>query len=185
MNRHKITSIGKYTYKLDYINVYTWNEGTEVKIGNYCCIAEDLKILLGGNHHYDWITTYPFGQMQEDIFGECSPHSPYSNGDVTIGNDVWIGAFVTIMSGITIGDGAVIAANSHVIKDVKPYELVGGNPAKHIKYRFSQEVIDLLLMFKWWELPEEEVKKLMPYLLHKPDIDALKHFIKVYRGIIV
>jgi virginiamycin A acetyltransferase len=89
---------------------------------------------------------------------------PSTKGDVIIGNDVWIGANVTIMSGVTIGDGAVIANNSHVVKNVEPYSLVGGNPAKLIKYRFTPEQIEKLLKIKWWYWDDKKINKFTPLL---------------------
>ena len=87
-----------------------------------------------------------------------------TNGDVDIGNDVWIGEHVTIMSGVTIGDGAVIATNSHVVKNVAPYSIVGGNPAKLIKYRFTEEQIQKLLEIKWWNWNDEKINSYLPLL---------------------
>jgi virginiamycin A acetyltransferase len=90
-------------------------------------------------------------------------------GNVIIGNDVWIGANVTIMSGVTIGDGVVIANNSHVVKDVEPYSLIGGNPAKLIKYRFTPEQIEKLLKIKWWYWDDEKINTFTPLLCNNID----------------
>ena len=122
-------------------------------------------IYLGGNHRVDWITTYPFGHIHNNIFNSFNGAGyPSTKGDVIIGNDVWIAANVTIMSGIKIGDGAVIANNSHVVKDVEPYSLVGGNPARHIKYRFPSEDIIKLLEVKWWDWDEDKINNSLPLL---------------------
>ena len=83
---------------------------------------------------------------------------------VTIGNDVWIGESSTILSGIEIGDGAVIAANSNVVKNVEPYSIVGGNPTKHIKYRFTGEQITELLKIKWWDMEDSIINELLPFM---------------------
>lgn len=132
------------------ITLRQWGEGAQLKIGNFCSIASNITVLLGGNHRTDWVTTYPFGHCKN--FPDVAPVKghPKTNGNVVIGNDVWIGSGATIMSGVTIGDGAVIAANSHVVKDVAPYSIVGGNPAKHIKFRFTEEQIKSLLQIQWW-----------------------------------
>jgi acetyltransferase-like isoleucine patch superfamily enzyme len=98
------------------------------------------------------------------------PNYKITKGDVIIGNDVWISSNVTIMSGVTIGDGAVIANNSHVVKNVEPYSLVGGNPARLIKYRFTQEQIEQLLEIKWWLWDDEKISAFTP-LLCNSDID--------------
>jgi acetyltransferase-like isoleucine patch superfamily enzyme len=139
----------------------TSHPDAKLVIGNYTSIGPDVRIFLGDEHRTDVVSTYPFTKSS-------------TKGDVTIGNDVWIGYGATIMSGVTIGDGAVIAANSHVVKHVKPYEIVGGNPAKHIKFRFDIETIGLLLAIKWWNLPESEVNKLIPILTEIPDKAVLK-----------
>ena len=142
-------SIGKYTYG-QRPNIHWINENATLIIGNFCSLASNLNIYLGGNHRTDWITTYPFGHIHQNKFNMFDGYGhPGTKGNVIIGNDVWIGSNVTIMSGVTIGDGAVIANNSHVVKNVEPYTLVGGNPAKLIKYRFSKEQIEKLLKIKW------------------------------------
>jgi len=157
--------VGKYTYGKENIKIYSWGENTKIRIGKYCSIATNCHIYKGGNHRIDWITTYPFGHIHKETFKKYNGFGhPMTKGDVVIGNDVWIAANVTIMSGVTIGDGAVIANNSHVVKNVEPYSLVGGNPAKHIKYRFEKEQIDELLKIKWWEWPESKVDDASPLL---------------------
>lgn len=149
--------------------------GVNLTIGAFCSIGPKVTIFLGMNHRTDWITTFPFGEVHTDKFGHVkNTGHPSSKGDVVIGNDVWIGSGACIMSGVTIGDGAVVAANSHVVNDVKAYEIVGGNPAKHIKFRFSSEIIDALLEFKWWEKTDREIRELVPMLMSKPDIRDLK-----------
>jgi len=168
-----ITSVGKYTYGVQNINVRSWGEGYTVTIGNFCSFAENITVFTGGNHRVDRITTYPFGHIRKDVFTNFNGEGhPSSNGNVTIGNDVWIGTNVTIMSGITIGDGAVLAANSHVVKDVPPYSIVGGNPAKVIKYRFTTEQIDGLLKLKWWYWDDVKINSKLP-LICSDRIDEL------------
>ena len=151
-------SYGKWTYGQPTI-LYA-NNNAKLVIGNFCSIADRVVIYLGGNHRTDWVTTYPFGHAHPDKFNKFNGEGhPSTKGDVIIGNDVWISANVTIMSGITIGDGAVIAHNSHVVKNIEPYSLVGGNPAKLIRYRFSEEQIKNLLEIKWWNWPDEKINK--------------------------
>jgi len=153
-----------------------WNDAKLIT-GNFCSIASNVVIYLGGNHHTDWVTTYPFGHIHTDTFKHDGIGHPSTNGNVTIGNDVWIADNVTIMSGIHIGDGAVIACNSHVVKDVEPYSIVGGNPARHIKYRFTPEQITKLLEIQWWNWPEDKIQKFIPYMCNS-DIDAFLEQIK-------
>ena len=168
---------GKYSYGEPIILFES--SGAKLYVGNFCSIAENVKIFLGGNHNINWITTYPFGHINKKTFNLFNGDGhPTTKGDVIIGNDVWIGNNTTIMSGIKIGDGAVIAANSHVVKDVKPYELIGGNPAKHIKYRFTKEQIDKLLKIKWWDWTDEEINKFVP-LLCSENID---NFIQTFNN---
>lgn len=165
-------SIGRYTYGYENLSIKQWGEGASLKIGAFCSIASNVTIFLGGNHRSDWISTYPFGHIYEEELGaEKIPGHPSTNGNVNIGSDVWIGSGVTIMSGINIGDGSIIAANSTVIKNVAPYEITGGNPAKFIKYRFEDQIISKLLHIKWWELPIEDIIKIKFFLSEKPTID--------------
>lgn len=162
-------SFGKYTYGNP--NIYWDNSGAKLIIGNFCSIADNVNIYLGGNHRMDWVTTYPFGHIHTNIFNTFNGNGhPSTKGNVVIGNDVWIGSNVTIMSGVTIGDGAVIANNSHIVKDVEPYSLTGGNPAKLIKYRFTTEQIQKLLDIKWWYWDDEKINKNI-HLLCNENID--------------
>ena len=150
--------------------IFQWGEGAKLITGNFCSIA-NCKIYLGGNHRTDWVTTYPFGHINKHIFNKFDGAGhPQTKGDVVIGNDVWIGGNAVIMSGITIGDGAVIANNSHVVKDVPPYSIVGGNPAQVIKYRFTEEQIEKLLQIQWWHWDDGKINSNV-HLLCNPDID--------------
>ena len=143
----------------------------ELIIGNFCSIAENFKVYLGGNHNKEWVTTYPFGHINEGIFNNFNGYGhPSTKGSINIGNDVWIAANVTIMSGVTIGDGVVIANNSHVVKNAEPYSLIGGNPAKLIRYRFTKEQIEKLLKIKWWDWEESKINA-HTHLLCNNDID--------------
>ena len=171
-------SIGRYTYGFENVSIRQWGEGAGLAIGAFCSISSNVIIFLGGNHRTDWITTFPFGHIfVDELGGQDIKGHPGTRGDVLIGNDVWIGHGVTVMSGICIGDGAVIAANSTVIKDVLPYQIVGGNPAKPIKMRFDEDIINCLLLLKWWNLPIEEIKKLMQFLSSRPSKEKLENMI--------
>lgn len=162
-------SYGRYTYGKPHIH---WeNNKAKLVVGNFCSIASGVSIYLGGNHRTDWVTTYPFGHIHTAKFNKFNGAGhPATKGDVIIGNDVWIGADARIMSGVTIGDGAIIANNSHVVKDVEPYSIVGGNPAKLIRHRFTSEQINKLLEIKWWNWDDQKINKFTP-LLCNPDID--------------
>lgn len=151
--KKSILNIGEYTYGEPFVIDYG-EVGIKVSIGKFCSIAKGVQIYLGGNHNYLAITTFP---LRAKLFNE-EVNVPLSNGNVNIQNDVWIGRDVTIMSGITIGNGAVIAANSVVTKNVDSYSIVGGNPAKLIKYRFTKEIIDKLEAIQWWNWDIEKIK---------------------------
>lgn len=155
-------SIGNFSYGLpQVISVCP----AKLKVGKFCSFAEGVVILLAsdGGHRPDWVTTYPFIQLFEDFQTFSFP--PIEKSDVVIGNDVWIGLNALILSGVNIGDGAVVGANSVVTKDVLPYSIVAGNPAKLIKMRFDQATIDKLLKIKWWNWDLNRIKCNMPLLL--------------------
>lgn len=156
-------TVGKYTYGSP--QIYWKNGNSRLVVGKFCSIAKNVKIYLGGNHRIDWVTTYPFGHIHQKTFNKFNGAGhPHTKGNVIIGNDVWIGDNVTIMSGVTIGDGAVIANNSHVVKHVEPYSLIGGNPAKLIKYRFTPQQIEQLLKIKWWFWDDAKINRFTPLL---------------------
>jgi virginiamycin A acetyltransferase len=128
-------------------------------------IASDVKFIMnGGNHLTEALSAYPFeifGNGWEGAMdGKTYPHK----GDICIGNDVWIGYNATIMAGVTVGDGAIIAANATVTKDVSPYCIVGGNPAQEIKKRFSEDIISQLLSLQWWNWEIDKITRNIPYL---------------------
>lgn len=158
----KMTQVGEFTYAWK-PRIKSWGEGTTCRIGKFCSIAGDVQIFLGGNHRNDWITTYPFNQLLQDVYGNIKGH-PMSKGDVVIGNDVWIGNNVMIMSGVTIGDGASIGAGAVVTKDVPPYAIAAGVPATVKKYRFAPGVRTILLKMRWWDWPIDKIAEAVPLL---------------------
>lgn len=144
--------VGDYTY--GGLHVLTYNRDNKLKIGKFCSIAQEVMFVLSADHYTDHISSYPFKVwiMKEEQEG-------VSKGDITIDDDVWIGFRSTILSGVHIGQGAVIAAGSVVTKDVPPYAIVGGVPAKVIKYRFSPEKITELMKIDYKKLTDEMVKR--------------------------
>ena len=175
-------TVGKFTFGVGNIELAHHKGSSSLSIGRYCSIAGNVKIFIGAYHRSDWLTTYPFGHMHEDVYGTYRTQGyPHSKGPVNIGNDVWIGNSVTIMSGVNIGDGAVLAANSHVVKDVQPYEIVGGNPAQHIKYRFSEEIIEFLTTLAWWNLEDNLIRKIYPLLTIQPSTEILENIKKILK----
>jgi virginiamycin A acetyltransferase len=169
--------VGDYTYYDDFEDVHNFEKnvkyhfdftGDKLIIGKFCMIASDVTFIMNGaNHLTDAITTYPFaifgGSWQDAMEGKMYPYK----GDTIIGNDVWIGYKATIMAGVTIGDGAIIAAHSVVTKDVEPYSIVGGNPAKLIKKRFSEERIQQFLDMAWWNWDIEKISANVKFLTGK------------------
>lgn len=146
--------------------------GARLSIGRYGSIADGVEILLGGNHRLDWASTYPFPAFPEQWPQAASQGgSDATRGDVVIGNDVWLGSQCLILSGVGIGHGAVVAARAVVTRDVAPYAIVAGNPAREVGKRFSDAQIEALLATQWWMLPEARIRTLLPLLMSER-IDA-------------
>jgi acetyltransferase-like isoleucine patch superfamily enzyme len=159
--------VGVGTYGIP--EVLEFGDDTVLRIGNYTSIAEGVRILLGGEHRTDWLTTYPFPAMIDEV-RDIKDYAP-SKGDVVIGSDCWICADAMILSGVTIGHGAIVAAGAMVTRDVPPFAVVGGNPCKFIRWRFEEPVRELLLQAAWWDWPVEEVKYVARTLC-SADMDA-------------
>ncbi|MBF0627357.1 MAG: CatB-related O-acetyltransferase [Magnetococcales bacterium] len=175
-------SVGRFTYGFENLAVLQWGEGASLTIGSFCSLAANITIYLGGNHRTDWITTYPFGHIFiNELGGTDIKGHPTTKGDVMIGNDVWIGSGVTIMSGVKIGNGAVLATSSTVVKDVMPYEIVGGNPARSLKKRFVEDIINLLMQLRWWELPLPHIIEIQRTLCAPPTREVLVELLAKYR----
>ena len=155
----------RYSYGIDNIQLRYSSPHAHLHIGKFCSIGQRITIYLGGNHDAQRITTYPFGHIHTQTFNSVNGDGhPTTKGDVVIGNDVWIADDVRIMSGVKIGDGAIIANNSHVVKDVEPYSIVGGNPARFIRYRFTPEQITALQRIQWWNWEESKINEALPKL---------------------
>ncbi|MFD2968623.1 type B chloramphenicol O-acetyltransferase [Sphingobacterium bambusae] len=150
-------------------------------IGNYCSIGTGVSFIMAGNqgHRSDWISTFPFYFMDEvDTFAD-SLNGYQPAGDTLVGHDVWIGAEAMIMPGVSIGDGAIIGSRALVTRDVAPYSIVAGNPAKEIRKRFEATMIDKLLEIKWWHWDSEKVATAMP-LICSANVEALYLFHYMY-----
>lgn len=175
--------IGDYTYYDDFENVTNFEKnvkyhfefiGDKLIIGKFCMIASDVKFIMNGaNHLTKSISSFPFAIFGEDWKNAMDGKNYPTKGNTEIGNDVWIGFNSTIMPGIKIGDGAIIATNSTVTKNVEPYTIVGGNPAKEIKKRFTKEQIEKLLEIKWWNWEIEKITKNVENLTSE-NIESLK-----------
>lgn len=137
-------------------------------IGKFCSIACGTKFLFNcANHTLKSLSTYTFPLFYEEWELEKSNITTAwdNKGDIVIGNDVWIGSEAVIMAGVHIGDGAIIAARAVVTKDVPPYTIVGGTPAKEIRKRFDAEVIQQLLLLKWWNWSTDKIRQCLPYIM--------------------
>ncbi|MBC7745800.1 MAG: CatB-related O-acetyltransferase [Flavobacterium sp.] len=166
--------VGDYTYYDDFENVENFEKnvkyhfdfiGDKLIIGKFCMIASNVTFIMNGaNHLTDSITSYPFAIFGHDWSSAMEGKSYPTKGDTVVGNDVWIGYNSTIMPGIRIGDGAIIATNSTITKDVEPYTIVGGNPAKEIRKRFTEKETMKLLEIKWWNWTIEKITQNLKHL---------------------
>ena len=183
-------SVGDYTYydsadhpeDFEKTNIlYNWPEfGDKLIIGKFCQFGSSVKFIMGpANHRISSISTYPFNVFGGTWSENTPPHLsqlPFK-GDTVVGNDVWIGRESVIMPGVKIGDGAIIAAHSVVTKDIEPYSIVGGNPAKLIRKRFDDELISLLLKTQWWNVEPAELADFLPTLCN-PDLERVRSVLK-------
>ena len=162
--------VGDFTYIADsefeshVTHHYEWN-GDKLIIGKFCQIAAGVEFVMNGaNHQMNAVSTFPFYTLEGwDMKPPAASDMPLK-GDTVIGNDVWIGQNAVILPGVHIGDGAIIGANSIVGSDVSPYTIVAGNPATEIRKRFDDELIQLMLDFKWWDKSVGEINQLIPLL---------------------
>ena len=157
----KLLHADRGTYYDRNINIISWSDQFKITTGKYCSIGRDCNFFLHANHRTDWITT------SSQLYGPVTPEiadmhmkmgHPSCKGDIVIGNDVWIGAKSTIMSGVNIGDGAVVGGGSVITKDIPSYAIVVGNPGKVVKYRFTHNQIQDLQQIAWWNWDEEKIK---------------------------
>ena len=168
--------VGSFTYGSPIIrNLH--NAHGQVSLGKYCSLGKDVVFLTGGNHHVDWITTFPIREKASRNAHLNNDGASYSKGPISVGNDVWIGDSAVILSGVTIGDGAVIGAYSVVARDVAPYSIVVGNPARVVRNRFSAEDVDFLLRTKWWDKDASWVVAHAD-LLQSPDLSELRRVLE-------
>ncbi|MCQ0971972.1 type B chloramphenicol O-acetyltransferase [Paracoccus sp. TK19116] len=176
--------VGRFSYYSGYYHGHSFDEcaryllpdeGVDrLLIDSFCSIGSGATFIMAGNqgHRHDWISTFPFYWMPDVPTFSGAENGFQPAGDTVIGNDVWIGSEAVVMPGITIGDGAVIGTRAVVTRDVAPYSIVGGHPAKEIRKRFAEDLVDLLLELRWWEWSEDQLNVAMP-LLTSGDIEAL------------
>ncbi len=142
-----------------------------IQIGGFCSIAPGVQFLAGGRHHSEWITTFPL-RIAFGIPGAGEDGHPLPPRPIIVGNDVWLARDVTVIDGVTIGDGAIVAAGAVVTADVRPYAIVGGNPAREIRRRFSDAEIERLLALRWWDWSDEKIRANVDTLC-SPNVEAL------------
>ena len=176
--------VGRYSYYSGYYHGHSFDEcarylvpdpgADRLVIGSFCSIGSGAAFIMAGNqgHRNDWISTFPFFWMPEVAAFAGAENGYRPAGDTVVGNDVWIGSEAVIMAGVLIGDGAVIGTRALVTRDVEPYAIVGGNPARTIRKRFDDDQIALLLEMQWWDWPEDRLAAAMP-LLTNGDVEAL------------
>lgn len=162
--------VGDFTYIADsefeshVTHHYEWI-GDRLIIGKFCQIASGVEFIMNGaNHQMNAVSTFPFYTLEGWNMEPPKPSDLPLKGDTVIGNDVWIGQNVVILPGVHIGDGAIVGANCVVGSDVEPYTITIGNPSRELRKRFDDELIDLLLQFKWWDKSIEEINQLIPLL---------------------
>ena len=162
--------VGDFTYIADsqfeshVTHLYEWN-GDKLIIGKFCQIASGVEFVMNGaNHQMNAVSTFPFYTLEGWDMEPPKKSDLPLKGDTVIGNDVWIGQNAVVLPGVQIGDGAIIGANSVVGSNVAPYTIVVGTPAKVLRRRFDDEMIELLLQFKWWDRSIEEINSLIPIL---------------------
>lgn len=175
--------VGDFTYIADsefeshVTHLYEWN-GDKLIIGKFCQIAAGVEFVMNGaNHQMNAVSTFPFYTLEGWDMEPPKPSDLPLKGDTVVGNDVWIGQNAVILPGVHIGDGAIIGANCVVGRDVAPYAIVIGNPARDLRKRFDDELIDLLLQFKWWDKNIDEINNLIP-LLTDSDLENVKAELK-------
>jgi len=175
--------VGDFTYIADsefeshVTNFYPWSRDKLI-IGKFCQIAAGVEFMMNdANHQMSAVSTFPFYTLEGwNMESPKAEDMPYK-GDTVIGNDVWIGKNAVILPGVHIGDGAIIGANSVVGSEVEPYTIVVGNPAKSIRKRFDDELIDLLEKFKWWDMDIDTINSLIP-LITSSDLENVKAELK-------
>lgn len=175
--------VGEFTYIADsnfeshVTHLYDWN-GDRLIIGKFCQIAAGVEFVMNGaNHQMNAVTTFPFYTLEGWDMSPPEKHDLPLKGDTVIGSDVWIGQNAVVLPGVHIGDGAIIGADSVVGSDIAPYTIVVGNPARPLRKRFDDELIALLLDFKWWDRPIDEINSLIP-LLTCSDLERVKAELK-------
>jgi acetyltransferase-like isoleucine patch superfamily enzyme len=169
-----IVVMGEQSYSRPHVEWYVGDTG-RIHIGKWCSIHPTVRMFSGGEHNPDWVTTFAI-RARLHLPGGFEDGQPRTRGDITVGNDVYFCMDAVVLSGVTIGDGAIIGARAVVTDDVPPYAIVGGVPARVVRRRFGEEEIEALLRVRWWDWPTEQVIDNVA-LMSQPDIGA---FLRVH-----
>ena len=168
---HPQVEAGEHTYGLKRESFFAYHPDDRVRIGKFCSIADGVRFVFGG-HRLDTISTFPFRAI---CFGDAPHADATSHGEIIVGHDVWIGVNAVILSGVTIGNGAVVAAGAVVTKDVPAYAVVGGVPAKLIKMRFEPDQVAALEKIQWWNWPLEKIRANLDLFYASPSAFLQRH----------
>lgn len=166
-------SIGRGSYGVEGVELWGYGTPASFRVGHFSSLGPKCVVILGGDHRWDWMTTFPFPAFHPkakalvDSGHTDGPHAT-SKGDVVLGSDVWLGYGVTILSGVRVGHGAVVGARSLVAKDVPPYAVVAGTPARILRFRFDNDTIARMLRLQWWHWPDDVLTDRLPHLLRRP-----------------
>lgn len=152
----ELVTMGRGSYEAPRVIQYRGSEA-RVVIGDWCSIALDVEFMTGGNHRLDWVSTYPF-RIRMGLDGAFTDGTPWTKGDIVVGSDVWIGRGAKVLSGVTIGHGAVVGAYSVVVSDIEPFAVVAGDPARVVRHRFDAPTREALLRIGWWDWPEDLIR---------------------------
>ena len=168
---HPQVEVGEHTYGLKRESFFAYHPDDRVRIGKFCSIADGVRFVFGG-HRLDTISTFPFRAI---CFGDAPHADATSHGEIVVGHDVWIGVNAVILSGVNIGNGAVVAAGAVVTKDVPAYAVVGGVPAKLIKMRFEPDEVAALEKIQWWNWPLEKIRANLDLFYASPPAFLQRH----------
>ncbi|MFC3079703.1 type B chloramphenicol O-acetyltransferase [Phenylobacterium terrae] len=182
--RHPNIVVGRYSYYSGYYHGHSFDDcarfllphedADRLIVGSFCSIGSGAAFIMAGNqgHRNEWISTFPFFHYPYEPRFENAADGYLAAGDTVIGNDVWIGSEAIIMPGVQVGHGAVIGTRALVTRNVEPYEIVGGNPARGIRKRFAADEIAMLLEMAWWDWPDPDLRAAVP-LITSGDVEAL------------
>jgi acetyltransferase-like isoleucine patch superfamily enzyme len=168
-------TFGRGTYGSPTVKAFQHDDVTRLVVGSYTSIAPEVTFLLGGEHNTGWVTTFPM-RIVGSLPGAGRDGHPASRGDIVVGSDVWLGWGALILSGVTIGDGAVVGARAVVARDVPPYGIVLGNPARLARFRFDEPIREALLRIRWWDWEPERVTAAVARLCS----DDVEGFVREY-----